>query len=88
MALRILGHLLLGIARLYARKSDYLLKDCNDAIVSIKLAFRPGVTGEKTGKKTNGATTGAITLKDPGAADESHDISLHMGDLGFVILHF
>uniref|UniRef100_A0A915L8L2 Double-strand-break repair protein rad21 homolog n=1 Tax=Romanomermis culicivorax TaxID=13658 RepID=A0A915L8L2_ROMCU len=43
MALRTTGHLLLGVVRIYSRKAKYLLADCNDACVKIKLAFRPGV---------------------------------------------
>ena len=48
IALRISGHLLLGICRIYSRKVKYLLQDCNDALVKIKLSFRPGaVDAEK-----------------------------------------
>lgn len=85
MALRLLGHLLLGIAKLYAKKSDYLLKDCDDAIVHIKLAFRPGggvQTKIQKKKKANTATTGAITLRDPSMQDISFDLNLPLQDLG------
>ena len=37
MALRMSSHLLLGVARIYYRKVKYLLTDCNDALVKIKL---------------------------------------------------
>ncbi len=40
MALRTTGHLLLGIVRIYSRKAKYLLADCNEAFVKIKMAFR------------------------------------------------
>lgn len=43
MALRTSGHLLLGVVRIYNRKAKYLLADCNEAFVKIKMAFRPGV---------------------------------------------
>ncbi|KAL3317949.1 Double-strand-break repair protein rad21 [Cichlidogyrus casuarinus] len=43
MALRTSGHLLLGVVRIYSRKTKYLLADCNEAFVKIKMAFRPGV---------------------------------------------
>ncbi|KAG1702382.1 Double-strand-break repair protein rad21 [Nymphon striatum] len=43
MALRTSGHLLLGVVRIYSRKAKYLLADCNEAFVKIKMAFRPGV---------------------------------------------
>lgn len=43
LALRVSGHLLLGVVRIYSRKAKYLLLDCNDALVKIKMAFMPGV---------------------------------------------
>jgi len=43
MALRMSGHLLLGVVRIYSRKVKYLLSDCSDALVKIKMAFRPGI---------------------------------------------
>ncbi|KAF2101796.1 hypothetical protein NA57DRAFT_35210 [Rhizodiscina lignyota] len=42
MALRLSGQLLLGVVRIYSRKARYLLEDCNEALMKIKLAFRPG----------------------------------------------
>lgn len=42
MALRTSGHLLLGVVRIYHRKAKYLLADCNEAFIKIKMAFRPG----------------------------------------------
>lgn len=42
LALRTSGHLLLGVVRIYSRKAKYLLADCNDAIVKMKMVFRPG----------------------------------------------
>ncbi|XP_060786713.1 double-strand-break repair protein rad21-like protein 1 [Neoarius graeffei] len=42
IGLRTSGHLLLGIVRIYSRKAKYLLADCSDAVVKIKVAFRPG----------------------------------------------
>jgi cohesin complex subunit SCC1 len=43
LALRVSGHLLLGLVRIYSRKVSYLFNDCSEALVKIKLAFRPGV---------------------------------------------
>lgn len=43
LALRTSGHLLLGVVRIYARKAKYLLTDCNEVHVKIKVAFRPGM---------------------------------------------
>ncbi|KAL3926544.1 MAG: hypothetical protein SGPRY_003250 [Prymnesium sp.] len=43
MALRVSGHLLLGVVRIFSRKVTYLLSDCSDAINKIKESFRaPG----------------------------------------------
>lgn len=42
LALRVSGHLLLGVVRIYSRKVKYLYSDCSEALVKIKLAFRPG----------------------------------------------
>ncbi|CAM9177555.1 unnamed protein product, partial [Ectocarpus fasciculatus] len=41
LALRVSGHLMLGIVRIYSRKVKYLIADCADAMWKIKLAFRP-----------------------------------------------
>ncbi|CAJ0576663.1 unnamed protein product, partial [Mesorhabditis spiculigera] len=46
MALRTTGHLLLGIVRIYSRKAKYLLADCNEAFLKIKMAFRPGMAAD------------------------------------------
>ncbi|KIM30395.1 hypothetical protein M408DRAFT_328009 [Serendipita vermifera MAFF 305830] len=64
LALRISGQLLLGVCRIYSRKAKYLLDDCNEALVKIKLAFRPGVvdmTDEQLAVPAN-----AITLQGDG----------------------
>lgn len=37
MALRLSGQLLLGVVRIYSRKAKYLLDDCNEAILKIKM---------------------------------------------------
>ncbi|KAF1809347.1 hypothetical protein P152DRAFT_403379 [Eremomyces bilateralis CBS 781.70] len=42
MALRLSGQLLLGVVRIYSRKTNYLFDDCNEAITKIKMAFKPG----------------------------------------------
>lgn len=42
LALRVSGHLMLGIVRIYSRKVKYLMSDCREAMWKIKLAFRPG----------------------------------------------
>lgn len=37
MALRVSGQLLLGVVRIYSRKAKYLLDDCNEALMRIKM---------------------------------------------------
>lgn len=42
MALRLSGQLLLGVVRIYSRKAKYLLDDCNEALLKIKMVrLRP-----------------------------------------------
>uniref|UniRef100_A0A7S0LMX7 Rad21/Rec8-like protein N-terminal domain-containing protein n=1 Tax=Coccolithus braarudii TaxID=221442 RepID=A0A7S0LMX7_9EUKA len=53
MALRVSGHLLLGVARIFSRKVQYLLTDCSEAMVKIKDAFRgPGAVDMAPGAST------------------------------------
>ncbi len=53
MALRVSGHLLLGVVRIFSRKVTYLLTDCSEAMVKIKDAFRgPGVVELAPGAAT------------------------------------
>jgi len=37
MALRMSGHLLLGVVKIYQRKVNYLMNDCSEALVKIKM---------------------------------------------------
>ncbi len=39
LALRLSGHLLLGVVRIYSRKMKYLFDDCSDALVKIKMVI-------------------------------------------------
>ncbi|KAH7102054.1 Rec8 like protein-domain-containing protein [Auriculariales sp. MPI-PUGE-AT-0066] len=64
MALRVTGQLLLGVVRIYSRKAKYLLDDCNEALVKIKLAFRPGAVDMTEEQMI--VSKGAITLQDGG----------------------
>ncbi|VEL31801.1 unnamed protein product [Protopolystoma xenopodis] len=63
MALRTSGHLLLGVVRIYSRKAKYLLADCNEAFVKIKMAFRPGVV-DLPDEANREAAIAAITLPE------------------------
>lgn len=45
LSLRLSGQLLHGVARIYQKKVAYLFTDCNEALVKIKMAFRPSTAG-------------------------------------------
>jgi cohesin complex subunit SCC1 len=49
MALRVSGHLLLGVVRIYSRQVKYLIDDCQQAMVKVKMAYRltTGAGGNK-----------------------------------------
>ena len=51
MALRLSGQLLLGVVRIYSRKARYLLDDCNEALMKIKMAS--GITLDMSKQHTN-----------------------------------
>ncbi len=74
MALRTSGHLLLGVVRIYSRKAKYLLADCNEAFVKIKMAFRPGMVDLP--EENREAAVNAITLPEV-----FHDFDTEMPDL-------
>lgn len=42
LALRLSGQLLLGVVRIYSRKAVYLMEDCNEALLKLKMTFRTG----------------------------------------------
>lgn len=62
LSLRTSSHLLLGIVRIYARKTAYLLQDCQEAAFKIKSAFRVGAVDLPDGKTE--AAIAAITLPE------------------------
>lgn len=39
IALRMSGHLLVGVVRIYSKKVDYLYQDCNVVLTSLRKAF-------------------------------------------------
>ncbi|KAK3116204.1 sister chromatid cohesion protein 1 [Teratosphaeriaceae sp. CCFEE 6253] len=63
IALRLSGQLLLGVVRIYSRKARYLLDDCNEALVKIKMAFRPGNV-DLPSNQTHTANANALILPD------------------------
>ena len=65
LALRVSGHLLLGVVRIYSRKVKYLMHDAQEAMVKIKMAFRPGAQGGADGE--DGEEAFALVDLDPTA---------------------
>lgn len=78
LALRTSGHLLLGVVRIYSRKAKYLLADCNEALVKIKMAFRPGMVDLP--EENCEAAVSAITLPE-----NFYDFENMMVDLAYVL---
>ncbi|KAJ1304775.1 hypothetical protein OPQ81_005911 [Rhizoctonia solani] len=76
MALRLSGQLLLGVCRIYSRKAKYLLDDCNEALLKIRMAFRPGIV-DMTEDQLH-VPRNAITLSGEGL-----DIDLLMPDMNW-----
>ncbi|XP_060252986.1 double-strand-break repair protein rad21-like protein 1 isoform X9 [Ovis aries] len=66
IALRTSGHLLLGVVRIYNRKAKYLLADCSEALLKMKMTFRPGLVDLP--KESFEAAYSSITLPE-----EFHD---------------
>ena len=69
------GHLLLGVVRIYSRKAKYLLTDCSEAFVKIKMAFRPGVVDMP--EENREAPMHAVTLPEV-----FHDFDSSIMDFG------
>ncbi|KAL7570185.1 hypothetical protein ACA910_020020 [Epithemia clementina (nom. ined.)] len=69
LALRVSGHLLLGVVRIYSKKVQYLWQDCHQAMVQIQMAFIPQQqqhsknSGDKLGIDMDNSGAGA---KDTG----------------------
>ncbi|XP_004585749.2 double-strand-break repair protein rad21-like protein 1 isoform X1 [Ochotona princeps] len=70
IALRTSGHLLLGVVRIYNRKAKYLLADCSEAFLKMKMTFRPGLVDLP--KENFEAAYNTITLPE-----EFHDFDTY-----------
>ncbi|KAG3262998.1 RAD21 cohesin complex component like 1 [Ictidomys tridecemlineatus] len=81
IALRTSGHLLLGVVRIYNRKAKYLLADCSEAFLKMKMTFRPGLVDLP--KENFEAAYNAITLPE-----EFHDFDTHNMNAIDVTEHF
>uniref|UniRef100_A0A8D2JJ88 RAD21 cohesin complex component like 1 n=1 Tax=Sciurus vulgaris TaxID=55149 RepID=A0A8D2JJ88_SCIVU len=81
IALRTSGHLLLGVVRIYNRKAKYLLADCSEAFLKMKMTFRPGLVDLP--KENFEAAYNTITLPE-----EFHDFDTHNMNAIDVSEHF
>ena len=64
------------MVRIYSRKAKYLLADCNEAFVKIKMAFRPGMVDLP--EENREAAVQAITLPEV-----FHDFDANVPDLKY-----
>ncbi|XP_062931596.1 double-strand-break repair protein rad21-like protein 1 isoform X1 [Cynocephalus volans] len=81
IALRTSGHLLLGVVRIYKRKAKYLLEDCAEALLKMKITFCPGPVDLP--KENFEAAYNAITLPE-----EFHDFDTQNVNAVDVSEHF
>ncbi|XP_042318330.1 LOW QUALITY PROTEIN: double-strand-break repair protein rad21-like protein 1 [Sceloporus undulatus] len=77
IALRTSGHLLLGVVRIYHRKTKYLLADCNEALLKMQTAFRPGLVDLP--RENCEANYDAITLPE-----EFHDFDTQLPEVNAI----
>ncbi|XP_039220719.1 double-strand-break repair protein rad21-like protein 1 [Crotalus tigris] len=73
IALRTSGHLLLGVVKIYHRKTKYLLTDCSEALLKMQSTFQPGLVDLPKGNSE--ANYDAITLPE-----EFHDFDTQLPD--------
>ncbi|KAJ7543460.1 hypothetical protein O6H91_09G039200 [Diphasiastrum complanatum] len=95
IALRLSGHLLLGVVRIYARKVHYLYQDCSEALVKIKHAFHSGAVDLPP--EAARAPFHAITLPETVEFDDAlvipyqegfhGDLDLHVSERDQITLH-
>lgn len=61
MALRVSGHLLLGVVRIYSRQVQYLADDCHAAVLKVQLAYSNKSTATTMKEPLTTTTTTATT---------------------------
>lgn len=85
LALRISGHLLLGVARIYSRQVRYLLTDATDVLAKIRKAFAAGTSTAQAARAADvdlpesqlQGKASAITLQPDFSL---HDVQVDFGD--------
>jgi cohesin complex subunit SCC1 len=81
LALRVTGKLLLGVVRIYNRKARYLLDDCSEALIKLKLAFRPSGTHDIPVALSGGPGRESLLIPDAITADSNFEFTLPEFDL-------
>lgn len=76
LALRVSGHLLLGVVRIYSRQVKYCLTDCHEAMVKIKMAFRKDKKSGGAGGAGGGTSNIDMVVVDPSKHDGNSANSL------------
>jgi cohesin complex subunit SCC1 len=88
MALRLSGQLLLGVVRIYSRKAKYLLDDCNEALLKIKmvcgLLLRSGILNRSAPHQA--FRPGVVDLTEDQLAVNRNAITLPTSNLDLDIL--
>jgi cohesin complex subunit SCC1 len=78
LALRVSGHLLLGVVRIYSRKVKYVLNDCTEAMHKLQMNFVTTTTGGSTSntpQKGGNSSSGRGGVGDVDQLDQSMMIS-------------
>jgi cohesin complex subunit SCC1 len=70
LALRVSGHLLLGVVRIYSRKVKYVLTDCTEAMLKLQMAFAP--RKELLEQETSSSNNNNANLAPFGEFDQVH----------------
>lgn len=86
MALRLSGQLLLGVVRIYSRKAKYLLDDCNEALLKIKMVsflclFTPNLSHNRRVLRLQAFRPGIVDMTDDQLAVNRNAITLQGGGL-------
>ncbi|KAJ9104443.1 hypothetical protein QFC21_001938 [Naganishia friedmannii] len=71
-ALRMSGQLMLGVVRIYSRKTQYLFDDCKDVRDKITMAFRPGQVDLPPDQLNASKSAITITASRPGHHHHHH----------------
>ena len=77
--IRIQSQLLLGIVKIYSKKTKYLLEDCNDALVKLKMNLKPGLVNLRLEQSTVSNNAITMNFNDILSVEPSLDLSALFG---------